>query len=425
MLDRSVLVGKRPRESGGVRYAGFRVLRGGEEPRQHGTRTVVEKQPTAAPAYTVLPLRRSLAALGQSSLRRSSALTVFRMAMRRSNLPSTTPKFLIDPARNYTAGNVTEDTLRATLIEPRRRNNTGGRDTASSVSIVNRQSGDLSIRKLIVFYIREKIGRDTTNVANSTSLQLLVNACSKKLFNGTNITLLGSNRFPRKWRIKNKLTIIPDWSTENSFGNIVVSSRKCKRKCDDVGEIRRNLKFLAGVVKRTRSTLNHEVGHLVKRKAIDIVFVENTVDALTIVYPIDFISSGVRVATIAHAPRTCYASHAGGPTRTYGPPIAPQLDDRVSVTLDFHASAGLALPGTIPSRHFIRFRRFSAFLSSRVRISQTIDREIERTEFSRKSNRDRYELPTLPPFLRTWDVRVVWKHWENVQCRKFMEFFFR
>lgn len=301
MLDRSMLVGKRFRESGGVRYAGFRVLRGGEEPRQHGTRAVVEKQPTAAPAYTVSPLRRSLAALGQSSLQRSSALTVFRMAMRRSNFSDTTSKFIIDPAQN-------------------------------------------------------------------------------------------------------SIAIVLDWNIEKIFSDNIVLSKKCQRKEDDIGEIINGFKFSNGVVKPKRDILNNEVAHFIERKSKDTVFIENiehivAIDVLFIVYISCFIATGVHIAT-AYAPRTCHVSHAGGPTRTYGPPIAPQLDDRVSVTLDFHASAGPGLPGTIPTFYFIHFRRFSAFLSFRVRTFPADYREVDRSEFSLKSMR--YELPTLQ-----WNVRVV------------------
>lgn len=406
MLDRSMLVGKRFRESGGVRYAGFRVLRGGEEPRQHGTRAVVEKQPTAAPAYTVSPLRRSLAALGQSSLQRSSALTVFRMAMRRSNFSDTTSKFIIDPAQNSIACNITEDTLKP-RFEVYHRKNTGERDSASRLKIVVRRLRDIFIGKLIAFDIRgdEKIEKDTINeiVTNSA---LFINACLKKFFNERNITLFNSDKLSRKWRIKNKLTIVLDWNIENIFFDNIVLSKKCQHKEDDIGEIINDLKFSSGVVKPKRDILNNEVAYFIERKSKDTIFIENiehivAIDVLFIVYISGFTATGVHIA-IAYAPRTCHVSHAGGPTRTYGPPIAPQLDDRVSVTLDFHASAGPGLPGTIPTFYFIHFRRFSAFLSFRVRTFRADYREIDRSEFSLKSTRNRYELPTLQ-----WNVRVV------------------
>ena len=274
MLVRSALVGKHSRESGGVRYAGFRVLRGGEEPRRHGT--AVEKQPTAAPAHTVSPLRRRLAALGRSSLRRSSALTVFRMAMRRSNLPDTTPEFLIDPARYSTAGNVIEDTTsRATIVEPRRRDQQrdtrGRRDSACSISIVDRRSGDPSVHgKLIVSPIHdvEKTRRDASSV----------DACTERFLNRTNITLLDSNKLPRKWRIRNKLTVVPvDCSTEYPLCNlIVVSSKECKRRGNnDIGDI--SSKLLAGVVKQARSTLDREVDRSIDRNSVDTTLAENSV----------------------------------------------------------------------------------------------------------------------------------------------------
>lgn len=410
MLDRSMLVGKRFRESGGVRYAGFRVLRGGEEPRQHGTRAVVEKQPTAAPEYTVSPLRRSLAALGQSSLQRSSALTVFRMAMRRSNFSDTTSKFIIDPAQNFIACNIIEDILKP-RFEVYHRKNTGERDSASRLEIVVRRLRDIFIGKLIAFDIRgdEKIEKDTINEIITNSA-LFVNACLK-FFNERNITLFDSDKLSRKWRIKNKLTIVLDWNIEKIFFDNIVLSKKCQHKEDDIGEIINDLKFSS--VKPKRDILSNEVAHFIERKSKDTIFIENiehivAIDVLFIVYISGFIATGVHIAT-AYAPRTCHVSHAGGPTRTYGPPIAPQLDDRVSVTLDFHASAGPGLPGTIPTFCFTHFRRFSAFLSFRVRTFRADYRQIDRSEFSLKSTRNRYELPTLQ-----WNVRVVWTNIEKM-----------
>lgn len=410
MLDRSMLVGKRFRESGGVRYAGFRVLRGGEEPRQHGTRAVVEKQPTAAPEYTVSPLRRSLAALGQSSLQRSSALTVFRMAMRRSNFSDTTSKFIIDPAQNFIACNIIEDILKP-RFEVYHRKNTGERDSASRLEIVVRRLRDIFIGKLIAFDIRgdEKIEKDTINEIITNSA-LFVNACLK-FFNERNITLFDSDKLSRKWRIKNKLTIVLDWNIEKIFFDNIVLSKKCQHKEDDIGEIINDLKFSS--VKPKRDIFSNEVAHFIERKSKDTIFIENiehivAIDVLFIVYISGFIATGVHIAT-AYAPRTCHVSHAGGPTRTYGPPIAPQLDDRVSVTLDFHASAGPGLPGTIPTFCFTHFRRFSAFLSFRVRTFRADYRQIDRSEFSLKSTRNRYELPTLQ-----WNVRVVWTNIEKM-----------
>ncbi|KAK1119876.1 hypothetical protein K0M31_012952 [Melipona bicolor] len=260
MLDRSALVGKHSRESGGVRYAGFRVLRGGEEPRRHGT--AVEKQPAAAaPAHTVTPLRRRLAALGRSSLRRSSAHTVFRMAMRRSNLPDT-PKFLIDPARNSTGGNdVIEDTSKATIVQLRdHRQHARGRDSACSISIVDR-------RKLIVSRTHdvERRRRDaSSNLPNSTSS---VDAYAERFFNRTNITLLDSNKYARKWRVRNKLTVVvPDWITEYPLCNIAAASSKECRDNEIFCEIAGSSKLLAGVVvKQARSTLDRSVGRNSRR----------------------------------------------------------------------------------------------------------------------------------------------------------------
>lgn len=279
-------MGNRPRESGGVRYAGFRVLRGGEEPREHGARTVVEKQPTAVPEHTGSSVRRSFAALGRSSLWRSSALMVFRMAMRRSNYLDIVPKFHIDPARHSIVDNVLEDASKSKLGAHRR-----------------------------------------TNIEE------------------------------------------PNFACSFSFCSIVVSSRKCKRKGNAADELaKESIKLLNGVPEPAENIFNHGIEHRTEWKFKDIAFTRDTVyavlvDAFAIVYPADIVSDSTRVATTAHAPRTCYASHAGGPPRTYGPPIAPQLDDRVSVTLDFLASAGLGLPGTIPTLYnFIRFRRPAAFL---------------------------------------------------------------
>ena len=326
------------------------------------------------------------------------------MAMRRSNFSDTTSKFIIDPAQNSIACNITEDTLKP-RFEVYHRKNTGERDSASRLEIVVRRLRDIFIGKSIAFDIRgdEKIERDTINeiVTNSA---LFIDACLKKFFNERNITLFNSDKLSRKWRIKNKLTIVLDWNIEKIFSDNIVLSKKCQRKEDDIGEIINGFKFSNGVVKPKRDILNNEVAHFIERKSKDTVFIENiehivAIDVLFIVYISGFIATGVHIAT-AYAPRTCHVSHAGGPTRTYGPPIAPQLDDRVSVTLDFHASAGPGLPGTIPTFYFIHFRRFSAFLSFRVRTFPADYREVDRSEFSLKSMR--YELPTLQ-----WNVRVV------------------
>ena len=364
--------------------------------RSHGgTGTAVEKQPAAAPAHTVTPLRRRLAALGRSSLRRSSAHTVFRMAMRRSNLSDTTPKFLIDPARNSIGGNVIEDTSRRATIAtelPDHRQHARGRDSACSISIVDR-------RKLIVSRTRDVEGTTrsdarSSSLANSTSS---VDAFAEKIYNRTNITLHDSNKHTRKWRIRNKLTVVvPVWSTEYPLCNILVASSKQCRDNNIFGEIAGSTKLSAGVVKQAPSTVDRRS---VGRNSVNTTLAENSVyTAAAIVSPIDLVSN--HVTTIAHAPRTCYVSHAGGPT--HGPPIAPQLDDRVSVTLDFHASAGLPAyqPATIqrnaPLRSFsTNVRRYALSLSSRVRRAcQAGNRAIDRVEFSRKSGETR-STPTV------------------------------
>lgn len=316
MLDGSVLlVGKRLRESGGVRYAGFRVLRGGEEPRRHGVLgpIVAEKQPTAAPAHTVPPLRRSLAALGPSSLRRSSVLTVLRMAMR-SDILDTALKF--HPARYTTVAGNLEEHVSLPIFEPRQGNEAGERNFAHTFAIVEKRRRASNVHS-----------KSISNVQES----------------------------PLTW----------------CAGSKFVLSGKCKGGCEG-GEIVcswSDSKFPPGVVDSTGNSSDRKVERLVVKQRKDTVrrvFVEVL---------------SIRIVTIAHAPRTCYASHAGGPTRTYGPPIAPQLDDRVSVTLDFRASAGLGLPGTIPTLRFIRFRRSPASRSPCDRTCQT-DPPINRSKCS-------------------------------------------
>lgn len=348
---------------------------------------MAEKQP-AAPAYTVPPLRRSFAALGRSSLRRSSALTVSRMAMRRSdNFVNTTPKLIAGPARHLTVDGALEDIPRPT-IRAHRRNHTGERRLAAAIPIVGRRSRNLSTRISVTSDLRgvKRVGRNTPDGGTENLTLLLfsvVNVRSRSLANERKLTSPGTYKSHLKRLRKHRFTIAPDSSSADSH---LVSSGQCRSSyIGDTASSFINLQIPRGAFVSPRSGVADR-----PRKDCWPALFERTeytvhVHVFATVYTADLVASVTRVATSAHAPRTCHGSHAGGPTRTCGPPIAPQLDHRVSVTLDFRASAGLRSAGTIPAFCIARLRRSKTTFVSRDRARRYSDRETDRPEFSRKS----------------------------------------
>lgn len=195
---------------------------------------MAKKQP-AAPAQTVPPLRRSLAAPGPSSLRRSSAHTVSCMAMRRSDvLVDTTPKLIVDLARNFTVGGTFNDALRPTIETQRRK--AGERADALTLSIVDRRSRNLFGRSI------GSVGRDVqeTNLSNFAAILFHVNVRSKSF--AKRKTLSDNHQFRLKGLEKYRLTIV-DCSSKNLPDKIAFSVGVCTANIGETAVSSANLKL--------------------------------------------------------------------------------------------------------------------------------------------------------------------------------------